>query len=34
MIQSGNWKTARDTARDLEGARDTTNSLVQNIENL
>ena len=44
MIQSGNWRVARDTvwklegARDtvwkLEGARDAGNASVQNIENL
>ena len=34
MIQSGNWRGKRDQARELEGARDAVNSLVQNIENL
>ena len=34
MIQSGNWRGARDPARELEGARDAGNLLVQNIENL
>ena len=27
MIQSGNWRGARDPARELEGARDAGNSL-------
>ena len=26
MIQSGNWRGARDPARELEGARDAGNS--------
>ena len=34
MIQSGNWRVARDPAREQEGARDAGNSLVQNIVNL
>ena len=34
MIQSGNWRGARDPTRELEGARDAGNKLVQNIENL
>ena len=34
MIQSGNWRGARDPARELEGARDAGNLLVQKIENL
>ena len=34
MIQSGNWRGTRDLARELEGAGDAGNSLVQNIENL
>ena len=31
MIHSGNRRGARDPARELEGARDAGNSLVQNI---
>ena len=34
MIQSGNWRVARDPARELEGTRAAGHSLVQNIENL
>ena len=34
MVQSGNWRDARDPVRELEGARDAGNSLVQNIKNL
>ena len=34
MIQCWNFRGARDPARELEGARDADNSLVQNIENL
>ena len=34
MTQSGNWRVARDPAKELEGARDPGNALVQNIENL
>ena len=34
MIQSGNWRGARDPAKELEGAGDAGNSLVQNIKNL
>ena len=34
VIQPGNWREARDTARELEGEGDAGNLLVQNIENL
>ena len=34
MIQSGNQRGARDPARELVGAGDTGNALVQNTENL
>ena len=31
MIQSGNWRGARDTALELEGVRDADNLLVLNL---
>ena len=34
VIQSWNLRGARDLARELEGAHDAGNTLVQNIENL